>query len=117
MKPEEELAIEIGDLNGVHVDDFNVSEAHEREVLEQFAAEASRAHHKDLGVLLEILFQLRAGVEVGSDEIARSGKELVEVSPSATLLLRGAGHGSRTLVFLALVLVLVLLLVVFVVSG
>ena len=58
-RPEEELAIEIGDLDGVHVDDFNLSEAHERQVLEQFAAEASRAHHKDLGVLLEILFQLQ----------------------------------------------------------
>lgn len=58
-RPEEELAVEIWDLDRVHVYHIDVSKSREREVLEQFAAEPARADHKDLGELLEIVFQLQ----------------------------------------------------------
>ena len=41
--PEEELPVEVGDVNRVEVDHVNVAKAHQREVLEELAAEAAGA--------------------------------------------------------------------------
>lgn len=41
--PEEELAVEVGHVDGVHVDDVDVGKAHEREVLEDFASQTASA--------------------------------------------------------------------------
>jgi len=43
---EEELAVEVGHVDGVEVDHVDLAEAHEREVLEQLAAEAAGADHQ-----------------------------------------------------------------------
>lgn len=39
--PEEELAIEIGNIDGVHVNDINVAYAAKRQVLQQLTAKAT----------------------------------------------------------------------------
>jgi hypothetical protein len=41
--PEEELAIEVGDVNGVHVDNVDVAKAGEGKVLQEFASQATGA--------------------------------------------------------------------------
>jgi len=46
-RTEEELAVEVGDVDGVEVDDMDVGEADEREVLEQLAAETAGADDQD----------------------------------------------------------------------
>lgn len=53
----QKLSIEIGQVDGVHVDDVNVREAHVGEVFEQLAAESAGAHDQkfDLTQTLEIL--------------------------------------------------------------
>lgn len=48
---------------------------------------------------------LRAGIEVGSDEISGSGQELVEVSPYSILRLR-VGHTTARLSFVLLLLLI-----------
>ena len=40
----EELTIQIGDVNGVEIDHFNVTKPGEREIFQQLAANATRAH-------------------------------------------------------------------------
>ena len=41
LPAEEELAVEVGDVDGVEVDYFDVEEAGEGEVFEEFAADAA----------------------------------------------------------------------------
>lgn len=43
---EEELPVEVGDIDGVEVDDVDISKARERQVLEQLAAKATSTHYK-----------------------------------------------------------------------
>lgn len=47
LVPEEELAVEIGKVDGVQVYDVNVAESGEHEVLEQLAADAASADHEN----------------------------------------------------------------------
>jgi len=44
---EQELAIEIGKVDGVKVDDMNLPKASSDEVLQQFAPDSSSADYKD----------------------------------------------------------------------
>ena len=46
--PEEELSIEVGYVDGVHIDDVQLLEAGEGQVLEELAAEPARAHNQNL---------------------------------------------------------------------
>jgi len=46
---EEELPVEVGDVDGVQVDDLHLLEARQHQVLEQLAADAPCAHHQQLG--------------------------------------------------------------------
>ncbi len=48
--PEQELAVEVGHVNGVHVDHIDLAKAAQRQVLEQLAAQAARpnAQHAHL---------------------------------------------------------------------
>ena len=46
--PEEELAIEVGYVDGVHIDDVQLLEAGEGQVLEELAAEPTCAHNQNL---------------------------------------------------------------------
>ena len=50
--PEQELAIQVGDVDGVHVDDVDAAEARQRQVLEQLAAQAARADAQHPAVIL-----------------------------------------------------------------
>lgn len=43
---EEELAVQVREIDGIEVDDAYLPKAAEDEVLEQFAADAARAHHE-----------------------------------------------------------------------
>jgi len=62
--PEEKLAVEIGDLDSVHIDDLNVLESRERQVLEQFAAQTTSPHHQNPGQLPNLFPQLYHNIEL-----------------------------------------------------
>ena len=74
MAPKEELSIEVGQVDGVHVDDVEVGEAGEGQVLEQLAAQAPRAHdqHSHRPQRLQVLTTRRERVHRG--QRARSAK-------------------------------------------
>ena len=46
--PEEKLAIQIGYVDRVHVDDVNLTESHQSQVFEQLASETSSPYYKNL---------------------------------------------------------------------
>lgn len=56
--PKEELPIEVGNLDGVHVDDIDVLEARQSQVLEQFAAQPTSPHHQHPHKLPDLFPQL-----------------------------------------------------------
>lgn len=58
MRPEEELSVEIGDLDGVHVYDVNILEPRQGEVLEQFAAQTTGTNHQNPSQLPNLFPQL-----------------------------------------------------------
>lgn len=64
----EELPVQVGDVNCVHVDDVDVAEAREGEVFEHFAAQAPGAHDEDLGGGQGGQRRVAAGPEVGEKE-------------------------------------------------
>lgn len=47
LDTEEELAVQVGEIDGVQVDDVDVAEAGEEEVLEQLAADTAGADEED----------------------------------------------------------------------
>lgn len=47
LEAEEELAVQVGEIDGVQVDDVDVAEAGEEEVLEQLAADTAGADEED----------------------------------------------------------------------
>ncbi len=53
---EEELTIEIGDIDGVHVDDVDIIEAAKRKVGEDLAAETSGADDENLALSAKKVF-------------------------------------------------------------
>lgn len=57
--PKEELAVEVGDVDSVHVNYVDVAETRKGEVLEQFATQATSAHAQNSAVTLEELANLR----------------------------------------------------------
>lgn len=69
----EELPVQVGDVNRVHVDDVDVAEAREGEVFEHFAAEAPGAHDEDLGGGQGGQCRVAAGPEVGKKEEGERG--------------------------------------------
>lgn len=52
---EQELAIEVGQVNGVQVDDVNVTKAGEGEVFEQLASNSASAYHKDARLCSDVV--------------------------------------------------------------
>lgn len=60
--PEQELAIEIADVNCVHVDDMDVLEAEQREVRQDLASQTSSADDENLALLAQELLDLRTKV-------------------------------------------------------
>jgi hypothetical protein len=43
---EEKLTVQVGEIDGIQVDDMNFSETAENEIFEKFASDASSAHHE-----------------------------------------------------------------------
>ena len=56
--PEEELAVEITDVNSIHVYDMNILETRQRQVRQDLAAQASSTDHKYLACLSQKLLDL-----------------------------------------------------------
>lgn len=81
MNPEEELSVEVGDVDGVHVDDVQVLEAGEGEVLEELAAQAAGPHDEHLDEAPNQVPKPGAGIEGGVDEVAGAGEEHVQIPP------------------------------------
>ena len=50
---EQELPVEVGQVNCVHVNHINVPEAHHGQVLEEFTAKPASPNDQDLDVLQE----------------------------------------------------------------
>jgi len=48
LVPEEELPVQVGHVDGVHVDDVDLPEAHQRQVLQQLAAQTAGPDHQHL---------------------------------------------------------------------
>ena len=61
--PEEELAVEVGDVDGVHVNDAQLLEAGEGEILEELAAEPAGAHHQHLHDATQLVPELCARIK------------------------------------------------------
>ena len=59
LSPEEELAVEIREINGVHVNHHNIPEAREGEILEELTAKTSSPNDQDLALLQQELLDLR----------------------------------------------------------
>jgi len=90
---EEELPIEVGYIDGVHIDDVDLAETHQRKVLEQLAAQAARANHEhsrhvtdelhDLGHRLEDNWRVEERAIVALiGERARARREQRHVRPA-----------------------------------
>jgi hypothetical protein len=47
LRPKQELPIQIGHINGVHIDDVDVAKAHEGEIFQQLASETAGADDED----------------------------------------------------------------------
>ncbi len=62
---EEELPVQVGGVDGVHVDDMNAAEPRKRQALEQIAPKPSSADAQDLAILAQKLHRLGGGAEVG----------------------------------------------------
>ena len=56
--PEEELAVEITDVNGIHVYDVNILETRQRQVCQDLAAQATSADHKNLAFISQKILYL-----------------------------------------------------------
>ena len=78
--PEEELPVQVGEVDGVHINDVNVAEAREGDVLEQLAAQAARADNEDAGLLLQKLAYLEAECRPQRTASAGSAAALARVS-------------------------------------
>mmetsp|Transcript_34937 Transcript_34937/g.88023 ORF Transcript_34937/g.88023 Transcript_34937/m.88023 type:complete len:524 (+) Transcript_34937:51-1622(+) len=88
---EQELSVEVGDVDGVHVNDVDVRKAGEREVLQQLAAQAARADHQHAAVLRQELPNLGARLEARPRDVPRACEQLVQVRPA--LCVHHSGHG------------------------
>ena len=80
---EQELPVQVGDVYRVHVDDVNHAEAHERQVLEQLAAESPGADDEHAQSVSEELDDLGGGSELGMRQRAGPGQEPLQVGPVA----------------------------------
>lgn len=66
-RPKEELAIEVADVDSVHVDYMNISEPTESQVGQDLAAQTAGADDENLGLVAKKLFDLAVGESVGGD--------------------------------------------------
>lgn len=80
--PEQELAVEVGNINGVHVNDIYVPKALQGQVLQQLAAEAASTHAQHAGILLQELQQRWTWLKSGPCDLARACEQLPEIRPS-----------------------------------
>ena len=62
--PKEELSIEIGDINSVHINDMNLLETGEREIFEDFTTQAACTYDQNL-VGVEIISCLAPSAHEG----------------------------------------------------
>jgi hypothetical protein len=72
--PEQELAVEVGDVDGVHIDHIDVHKPRQREVFQDLAAQAARADAQHAAVLrLDELAQLGARLKPRAHQVALAG--------------------------------------------
>lgn len=69
--PEQELAVQVTQVDGIHINHINVFEARKGEVLQNFATKASSTNHQDLGGGLPVMTGLREGKR-RSEKMARA---------------------------------------------
>lgn len=62
LMPEQKLAVEVGEVDGVEIDDVDVAKSGEDEVLEQLAANAACTNHEDARLRLRVSQVSGAGV-------------------------------------------------------
>lgn len=58
--PEEELAIQVANVDGIHVDDMNVLEARQREIREYLTTQAACTNDQDLALISEEILNLKS---------------------------------------------------------
>ena len=51
--PKEELAIKIAEIDGIEVDDVNLSVAYENKIFEKFASNSSSPYHQYASLLMK----------------------------------------------------------------
>jgi len=76
-RSKEELAVEVGHVNRVHVNDVEAAKAGERQILEQLTPEAPGANDEDADVIVERRQHVRrvGGGKVGGCRRAGAGEE------------------------------------------
>ena len=72
--PEEKLAVQIGRVNCVHIDDVDVHKSHHREILHDFAAEAAGADHQHFDIFHHLLLCFQKFGRIKFGEIGRVAK-------------------------------------------
>ena len=80
---EQELSVEVGQVDGVHVNHCDISEAHQSQILKEFAAQTPSPDDQDLDVLQQEREQLGRWGEGRRGEGAASLQDLGQVTPSS----------------------------------
>mmetsp|Transcript_4706 Transcript_4706/g.14215 ORF Transcript_4706/g.14215 Transcript_4706/m.14215 type:complete len:206 (-) Transcript_4706:113-730(-) len=86
----EELPVEVGHVNRVHVDDVQVPEAGQGQHFQKLAPKAPSANDEHPAVLTQELQQLRAGLEVVTCERSSMLQDGLDVGPASTFV---CSHG------------------------
>lgn len=81
----QKLPVQVGQIDGVHVDDMHVAEAHHGQVLEQLAAQPAGADHQQFARVLQKVQYAGTRFEVRMTERAGTFQDLLQVAPPPVL--------------------------------
>ena len=80
---EQKLSVEVGEINGVHVNNGDVSESHQSQIFQELAAKTSGTDDQNIDVLQQEGEQLGRGSEGGRRQRASSLQNFLQMSPPA----------------------------------
>mmetsp|Transcript_8351 Transcript_8351/g.28061 ORF Transcript_8351/g.28061 Transcript_8351/m.28061 type:complete len:361 (+) Transcript_8351:690-1772(+) len=78
---EQELTVQVGDLNRVHIDHVDVEKAKEGEIFQQLASQPSSSNHKHSDQVVQELLGLIARKEVRARARTWSGEQAIQILP------------------------------------
>ena len=85
ITPEEELPVQIGDVDGVHVNHIYVSKATQCQILQKLTAQASSSDAQDSYIVSEKWSKIFRRFEARPCDICRSRQQAVQIFPPICL--------------------------------